>query len=129
MDAETVTEAGGGAERGGALRAELTAVIRPPTLPMRPGRIKEVCQDMSQAYLAGVREHLKKARVTFDRYHVKQKLSEALDEVRRAEAKQHKELLKGTRYLWLKQPKNLTVKQQDWLDQLLQEPLQIVRAC
>ena len=88
-----------------------------------PERITEVCQDMSQAYLAGVRDHLPKARVTFDRYHVKQKLSEAIDTVRRAEAKQHKELLKGTRYLWLKRPDNLTVKQLDWLDQLLLQPL------
>lgn len=92
-----------------------------------PKRIKEVCQDMSQAYLAGVRESLPRAQVTFDRYHVKQKLSEAVDEVRRAEAKEHKELLKNTRYLWLKRTDNLTVKQLDWLDQLLQHPLQTVR--
>ena len=50
---------------------------------------------MSQAYAAGVRDHLPKARVTFDRYHVKQHLSEAVDTVRKAEAKQHKELLEG----------------------------------
>ena len=53
-----------------------------------PERISEVCQDMSQAYLAGVRENLKRAEVTFDRYHVKQKLSEAINTVRRAEAKE-----------------------------------------
>ena len=93
-----------------------------------PGRITEVCQDMSAAYLAGVREHLDDAQVTFDRYHVKQKLSEAIDTVRRAEAKQHKELLKNTRYLWLKRPDNLTEKQLDWLDELLQQPLETVRA-
>ena len=93
-----------------------------------PERISEVCQDMSQAYLAGVRENLKRAEVTFDRYHVKQKLSEAIDTIRRAEAKEHKELLKNTRYLWLKRPKNLTAKQQDWLDQLLQQPLRTARA-
>jgi transposase len=93
-----------------------------------PKRIEEVCQDMSQSYLAGVRENLKRAQVTFDRYHVKQKLSEAIDTVRRAEAKEHKELLKNTRYLWLKRPKNLTPKQLDWLDQLLAQPLETVRA-
>jgi transposase len=93
-----------------------------------PDHITEVCQDMSAAYLAGVREQLDKAQVTFDRYHVKQKLSEAIDTVRRAEAKQHKELLKNTRYLWLKRPDNLTEKQLDWLDELLQQPLETVRA-
>ncbi len=91
-------------------------------------QIVEVCQDMSQAYAAGVRDHLPKARVTFDRYHVKQHLSEAVDTVRKAEAKQHKELLKGTKYLWLKRTDNLTVKQLDWLDELLGQPLDTVRA-
>lgn len=91
-------------------------------------RIREVCQDMSGAYLAGVREHLGQAQVTFDRFHVKQKLSEAIDTVRRAEAKEQKELLNNTRYLWLKRPKNLTAKQLDWLDALLQQPLRTARA-
>jgi transposase len=91
-------------------------------------QIVEVCQDMSQAYAAGVRDHLPKARVTFDRYHVKQHLSEAVDTVRKAEAKQHKDLLKGTKYLWLKRTENLTVKQLDWLDELLGQPLDTVRA-
>jgi transposase len=91
-------------------------------------QIVEVCQDMSEAYAAGVREHLPRARVTFDRYHVKQKLSEAVDTVRKAEAKQHKELLKGTKYLWLKRTDNLTIKQLDWLDDLLAQPLDTVRA-
>jgi transposase len=93
-----------------------------------PEQITEVCQDMSAAYLAGVRDQFPKAQVTFDRYHVKQKLSEAIDTVRRAEAKQHKELLKNTRYLWLKRPENLTERQLDWLDELLVQPLEIVRA-
>ena len=93
-----------------------------------PERVKEVCQDMSGAYLAGVRDHLKQAQVTFDRFHVKQKLSEALDTVRRTEAKGQRELLKNTRYLWLKRPKHLTAKQQDWLDQLLEQPLRTARA-
>ena len=76
----------------------------------------------------GARAAAARREVTFDRYHVKQKLSEAIDAVRRAEAKQHKELLKDTRYLWLKRPDNLTVKQLDWLDQLLLQPLETVRA-
>ena len=61
--------------------------------------------------------------VTFDRYHVKQKL-EAIDASARR-GKEHKELLKNTRYLWLKRPQNLTAKQLDWLDQLLQHPLDL----
>lgn len=37
--------------------------------------IAEVCQDMSEAYQKGVREHLPNAEVSFDRFRVKQKLS------------------------------------------------------
>ena len=36
--------------------------------------------------------------------------------------------MKNTRYLWLKRPDNLTVKQLDWLDVLLLQPLNTVRA-
>jgi len=94
----------------------------------RAERIREVCQDMSGPYLSGVREHLEQAQVTFDRFQVKQKLSEAIDTVRRAEAKEQKGLLRNTRYLWLKRPKHLTAKQLDWLDQLLAQPLRTARA-
>jgi transposase len=90
--------------------------------------LKEVCQDMSEAYLAGSLKYLTLAEITFDRYHVRKHLSQALDEIRREEAKQHKQLLKNTRYLWLKRPANLTDRQQDLLDELLQQPLEIVRA-
>ena len=93
-----------------------------------PKQISEVCQDMSEAYLAGVLKHLPGAEITFDRYHIKQQLSKAIDEVRREESQQHKQLLKNTRYLWLKRPANLTAKQQDWLDQVLQQPLRTARA-
>jgi len=91
-------------------------------------RVGEVCQDMSEAYLAGTLKHLPRAEITFDRYHVRQHLSKAIDEIRREEAKQHKQLLKNTRYLWLKRPRNLTARQQDLLDELLQQPLQTVCA-
>lgn len=91
------------------------------------GAVQDVSQDMSGAYVAGVREHLAAAKITFDRYHIRQQLSRAIDEVRRAEAKQHRALLKDTRYLWLKRPQNLTERQQDWLDELLAQPLETVR--
>jgi transposase len=73
-------------------------------------------------------KYLPQAEITFDRYHIRKHLSEAIDEIRRAEAKQHRQLLKGTRYLWLKRPANLTARQQDLLDELLHQPLDTVRA-
>jgi len=70
-----------------------------------PGAVAEVCTDMSQAFIKGVGEHLPNAEITFDRYHLAQLLSRAVDQVRREEAPLRPEL-RRTRYLWLKgQPK------------------------
>lgn len=93
-----------------------------------PGRVKVVCQDMSEAFLKGTLTHLPKAEITFDRYHVRSYLSKAVDEVSREESKYHRELLANTRYMWLKRPKNLTERQRDLLDELLAQPLETVRA-
>ncbi len=57
-----------------------------------PGRVSEVCQDMSEAFLKGTLTYLPAAEVTFDRYHVKSHLSKAVEEVRREEATHHREL-------------------------------------
>jgi transposase len=93
-----------------------------------PGRVQEVCQDMSEAFLKGTLKHLPNAEITFDRYHIKSHLSKAVDEVRREEVKHNRELLANTRYMWLKRPANLTERQRDLLDELLAQPLQTVRA-
>jgi transposase len=69
-----------------------------------PGQITEVCQDLSEAFLSGALEHLAEAEITFDRYHVKAQLTKAVDQVRRAERAEHGELLKRSRYLWLRNP-------------------------
>ena len=92
------------------------------------GQVSEVCQDMSEAFLKGTRENLPEAQITFDRYHVRSHLSKAVDEVRREESKHHKDLLRNTRYMWLKRPANLTDRQRDLLDELLAQPLETVRA-
>ena len=82
-----------------------------------PSAITDVCMDMSPAYYVGVCEHLPDAQITYDRYHLIQLLTKAVDEVRRAEAKIRPEL-RGTRYAWLKNPANLTRRQRgtiEWL--------------
>ncbi len=75
-----------------------------------PVGVRDVSADMSQAFERGVRASLPKAYLTYDRYHLVSHATKAVDEVRRAEAKTHQEL-KGTRYVWLKRPEHLTVKQ------------------
>lgn len=82
-----------------------------------------VCQDMSESYLAGALEHLPEAESTFDRFDIKAQRTKAVDEVRRAERVEHGELLRHTRYLWLRTPRNLTDRQAERLQGLLRLPL------
>lgn len=93
-----------------------------------PGQVAEVCMDMSAAYREGVAKHLPDAQVTFDRFHLVKLLGEAVDRVRRQERAEQADLLRGSRYLWLRRPATLTARQRQRLDVLLGEPLRTVRA-
>ena len=75
-----------------------------------PERVRDVSADMSPAFEQGVRASLPGAYLTWDRYHLASHATKAVDAVRRAEATQRPEL-RGTRYVWLKRPEHLTVKQ------------------
>ena len=79
-----------------------------------PDKVADVTCDLSPAFIAGVRQHMKNAEIIFDRFHVMQLVSKAVDEVRRQEVKTN-EVLKNTRYIWLKNPSNLTAKQRETL--------------
>lgn len=72
--------------------------------------IKQVSCDMSPAFIKGVREELPEAKVTFDKFHIIKIINEAVDSVRREEAKTNP-LLAGARYALLKNESNLTAKQ------------------
>lgn len=66
-------------------------------------------------------------QIIFDRYHVVAKANEAVDEVRRAESKTRPEL-KRSRYVWLKNDANLTVKQREKLTWLTRPSMQLKTA-
>ena len=88
--------------------------------------IKELSMDMSGAFISGAASHLPDAAITFDKFHVIKLLNEALDEVRRTEQK-HNPLLLHTRYVWLKNPTNLTSKQRQELGTLSRENLRTAK--
>lgn len=73
-------------------------------------KIINVSCDMSPAFIKGVKEHLPEAKITFDRFHVVKILNKAVDEVRKQESKEQL-LLKGSKYIFLKNKSNLTAKQ------------------
>ena len=74
--------------------------------------IEAVATDMSPAYIQAVLDHLKGAVLVFDRFHLVKLFNEKLSDFRRqlyheATDKLHKQVLKGTRWLLLKNPENL----------------------
>jgi transposase len=92
-----------------------------------PDRIMEASIDMSPAFIKGLGDHFPNARLTFDRFHVMKLIGEAVDEVRRQEVKEYPEL-KKTRYVWLKNPSNLTAHQAEMLEALRNANLKTAEA-
>jgi transposase len=88
--------------------------LKPFWKRLRPSkaRIEAVAMDMSAAYWGAVMTHLPKAKIVFDHFHVIKLFNEKLSDFRRAlyrEATEvmKKQVLKGTRWLLLKNPENL----------------------
>lgn len=89
--------------------------------------IEAVATDMSPAYIEAVTTNLPQATLVFDRFHVIKLFNEKLSDLRRdlfreAADNQHKQVLKGTRWLLLKRPENLdsTRNEQARLEEALQ---------
>lgn len=85
-----------------------------------PEQIETFTMDMSPAFESGVTFRFPKALQVVDRFHVMQIASKAVDKIRGSESKDaHKhEVLKKTRFLWLKNPEHLKPLQRQELDAL-----------
>ena len=95
--------------------------------------IRFVCSDMWKPYLNVIAEQIKQAVHVLDRFHIMKNLGDAIDKVRRGEAKRlerdgYEPLLKNSRWCLLKRPENLTDQQTVKLAELLQYNLQSVRS-
>lgn len=93
-----------------------------------PENITAACIDMSKAFIKGIKEALPNAEITFDPFHLIQLMNDALGSVRAEEARLFPELLKGSRYAFLKNPENLTEKQDETLVRLSHFQLKTARA-
>lgn len=82
-----------------------------------------VCTDLWAPYHNSVKRYLKNAVLVFDKFHVYSYLSDAIDQVRRDEQNRQRgdgmQLIKGSRWLWLKHRKKLKRKQRETLDEIL----------
>jgi transposase len=87
--------------------------------------ILAVAMDMGPPYQKAVKDDLPNADIIFDRFHVMQNYGRAIDNQRRIEFrkadKTGKDLIKGSRFLLLRNAENLTESQQKNLTKLLQE--------
>lgn len=95
--------------------------------------LKFVCTDMWKPFLKTIAQRAGGALNILDRFHVSQKLGEAIDKVRASEARAHasqgKDLvLKHSRWALLKNPENLTENQKIKLKDLLSYNLKTIRA-
>ena len=86
--------------------------------------IKNVSCDMSPAFIKGVKENLPKAEITFDKFHILKIINEAVNSVRKQEVATNN-ILKGTKYIWLKNYNNLTKKQKEQLNELTMSNMNI----
>jgi transposase len=106
--------------------------LRPFWKRLRSSRakIEAVAMDMSPAYREAVSKHLSGAVIVFDHFHVIKLFNEKLSNLRRqlyrrASSEPDKQILKGTRWLLLKNPENLDPQRNE--QQCLKEALKLNR--
>lgn len=97
--------------------------------------IRHAAIDMSAAYQNAIEKGLPDATIVFDRFHVQQLASKALDEVRRQQWRDLREhdaddgrAIKKTRWALLKRPWNVTPKQNETLSSVARTNAPLYRA-
>ena len=100
--------------------------------PEKTAALDGICCDMWQPYIDVIKEQAPQAVLVFDKFHIVRHLMEAVDQVRRDEIREkgpaHKALMYKTRFIWLKNPWNLTEGQTFRLGELERLNLKINRA-
>jgi len=96
-------------------------------------QVQFVCSDMWKPYLKVIGEKLGDAIHVLDRFHIMQKFSKAIDEIRAEESKRlerdgYEPVLKRSRWCFLKRPENRTDKETVKLSEILRYNLRTVRA-
>ncbi|MCH8991344.1 MAG: ISL3 family transposase [Acidobacteria bacterium] len=104
--------------------------------PEQCAGIQLVTIDMSAAYEKAITDRLPNATIIFDRFHVQQLSTNAVDEVRRDQQRtlrtagdpDEAKVTKGTRFALLKNPWNLTLEQGRKLSAVLRNNVHLFRA-
>lgn len=115
----------------GANQEQASALLS--SLPeLQRAQVQAVAMDRSPAYIAAVTHSLPQALIVHDPFHLSADLNKAVDQVRRQE---HRQLLlqgdatlTGTKYLWLRNPLNMSAHQLTSFTSLAQLTLKTSRA-
>ncbi|NLB69531.1 MAG: ISL3 family transposase [Lentisphaerae bacterium] len=100
----------------------------------RCAQLQFICTDMWRPYLKVIAKKAPNALNILDRFHIVQHLGKAIDKIRASEVRQRasegydNEVLKHTKYCFLKNEENLTDAQRTKLSDVLQYDLKSVRA-
>jgi len=90
----------------------------------RAPKLEAIAMDMSTSFISAVEEHLPFVPIVFDRYHVSALMNKGIEEVRREQQAQlddeEGKVLKGSRFLLLKNYEKLNEEKQDRLQSLLE---------
>ena len=89
--------------------------------------VSDASIDMGAAFEAGIKANFENAEITFDKFHVIKLANEAVDEVRRQEARNNFQI-KGRRYIFLKNVDRLTTEEKVTLSELEAQNLDATQA-
>lgn len=91
------------------------------TATQREG-VKAITMDMWKPFQIAVEKHVAKADIVHDRFHISKYLNNAVDAVRRHESrcliKDGNKCLVGSKFVWLRNPENMTTRQKRQFDKL-----------
>lgn len=94
--------------------------------------IEAVAMDMWEAFMKVTEEVVPGADIVHDKFHCAKYLGEAVDRVRKQESRKLSEegnnLLKGTKFIWLRNPENWSQEQKSDFEALRSEALEVSRA-
>lgn len=96
------------------------------------GGVYAVAMDMWDAFITSARTNAPQADIVHDKFHISKYLNEAVDKVRRTEhkafMKEDDETLKGAKYLFLKNPSNMSDSEKERFKALRMDRLKAGRA-
>jgi len=91
--------------------------------PRRCRKIKAIVMDMWEPYISAAKELLPKSKIVFDKFHIISSYNKVIDTIRRYEyalaSKEDREVMKGSRYLLLKNSSKLSIEKKEKLYKLL----------